>query len=329
MGNFAYTPTPHQLEDAAALVEYERGLLWADPGTGKTFTTIIAAAEIGFDRIVVVCPKIAMYMWEEELKKHLNIDAFRLRNIRKSPGFFRNKALIVSYDLLGRNERVQEAITRYAQGWDEYRSRSQAERNHRKTLLVLDEAHYIKSASAKRTVAIVGKNLSARNIHAGFSRGLERHFTDVWQLTGTPVTRHVDDLYTQLMLARPDLMRSFGVNTLAKFVDKFCTTQWKQYHPRSPKRRVVTGSKNLDMLERLLTEAGVIRRKLADVVDDLPEATYRTVSVSYKQVPKADVLGMDHAALMRELTKPDSMLAKLRRQMVKRYGEALELGDVG
>lgn len=319
MPEFAYTPTPHQIEDSKAMYDYERALLWADPGTGKTFTSIMAVHECGFKRLVIVCPPIAMDMWSDELKLHLGLKVYVMRSstIPKKVPLFTYDAIVVTYGLIGRNERVQRVIEKYAKGYAEYRS-TQPERNM-SSCLIMDEAHYASKLTAALTRGLMGKEIGVM-----WTRGMERHFTDVWQLTGTPITRYPDDLFVQLKVARPELLQHYRVGTYAAFRDRFCVTQWKQYHPKAPKQKVVVGAKNTSLLQKLLQEAGVIRRKLVDVVDDLPPVTYRTISVSYDNVDKVPI-PTDPLTLIRELNKPDSPMSKLRRQLgIAKVGDSVD-----
>lgn len=316
---YAYIPTPHQWADSKAIYDFERALVWADPGTGKTLTAIMAADQCGFSRIVVVCPPIAMDMWADELKLHLGLKVYIMRSgaLPKKVPLFTYDAIVVTYGLIGRNKTVQRVIEKYAKGYAEFRS-TEPERQM-PSCLILDEAHYACKLTAALTRGLMGSEVGMM-----WRRGMERHFTDVWQLTGTPITRYPDDLFAQLKVARPELLQHYKVHTYAAFRDKFCVTQWKQYHPKAPKQKVVVGAKNTDLLNRLLKEAGVIRRKLVDVVDDLPPVTYRTISVSYSNVDHVPIPS-DPLTLIRELNKPDSQMSKLRRQLgIAKVGDTVD-----
>jgi SNF2 family DNA or RNA helicase len=126
------------------------------------------------------------------------------------------------------------------------------------------------------------------------------------------------------MPGRDHILEAYGIKSLFDFRKKFCRIEYKSYNPRMQAKPVVTGSKNLDELERLLKDCAVIRRKLADVVENLPPITYRTISVGFKNVEHVKLPG-DPAALIRELNKPDSGLSKIRRKLgVAKASDAIE-----
>lgn len=297
-----YTPTWYQVEDSDAMLEYQYAYLWADPGTGKTLTSMEALRKGKFDRAVIICPKIALAMWKEELEKHLgltNVAVLRTGKVPKKLALHSFKVVITTYDLA---PALADRLKDYALG-----KRNVNDRTHDKSnaALILDEAHRVKSKDAKRTIAILGRNVLGLD-------GIVRPFEAVWMLTGTPITRYADDLWAPLVRGRHDILKYHGVETYAKFVNEFCTQEYKSYHPSQPKRLVITGSRNPTRLSKILADCKVIRRKLNDVVDNMPEVTYRTVDVGYTNVENVTV---NEATLIKELSNPDSGLSKVRRML--------------
>ena len=63
MEHTPYTPTWHQKEDSDKMLETEHAFLWDDAGTGKTIKALEAFRKGGYDRGVVLCPKLALTMW--------------------------------------------------------------------------------------------------------------------------------------------------------------------------------------------------------------------------------------------------------------------------
>lgn len=308
-------PAPHQVEDSDALLEYEHGFLWADPGTGKTLTAIEGFRKGGYRRMVVICPKIAVEMWHENLTTQLGmkyvqpIRSGRLpkrcltKDGRGRPPIQMADALIVSEGVIT-NKNVQGIIRDFALQCD-IRSKKPTDEKE-PCLLVVDESHYFKSVTAKRAQALHG-------VRSNLIGGIAYYFTDVWQLTGTPITRHADDLFMQLHAYRKDILKHYNVETYQKFTDKFCVQKMKKFAPHMPARLVVTGSRNQQLLAQLLKDCRVIRRRLRDVIDGLPPLTERVIEVGYKNVE--NVHFKNPTDLIRELNKPDSHAAKVRRQL--------------
>ena len=293
-----YDPMPHQVEDSNHLLEYQHGLLWADPGTGKTVTAMEGYRKGGYDGMIVICPKIALDMWAEEVQKHLGLTYWVFRSGRIPKGFWgfsRVRCLITTFDLAKNFDDLFYDFYSYFRTPDK-RSR---------ILGIIDEAHRCKSPTAKRTKAILGPQFKLYG-------GVLEHCEDVWQLTGTPATSHVNDLYTQLCAARFDLLKHFKVETYDNFVAEFCTTELRRYSKFGPPTRVITGSKNLDKLERLLEACRVVRRKLSDVWDDMPGVTYRKMHIDLSE--KVEGIGnMTDKEIAAALNDPDSPMAKIRR----------------
>lgn len=317
----AYTPTWYQSEDSDAMLETEHAFLWQDAGTGKTVTALEAFRKGDYKRGVIFCPKIALTMWFEEIEKHLGLKAWVLRTgslNKKSAGMILNgdvSFVITTFDLARKHEHLINAFvhgrtTLMTKSWTQL-----GDGDELQTVLILDEAHLLKSKDTQRTKSIFGINCNQAS-------GIMSGFTDVWQLTGTPIMRHADDLWTQLMAGRRDVLAHYGLTTYDKFVDKFCVTALRQYHPRGPYHKVVVGSKNNDELNVLLKQCGVLQRRLKDVVDSLPEITYSTIETSYKGVPSIPI---DMNTLLRELNKPDSEMAKVRRQLG--MAKAIDVAD--
>ena len=129
-------------------------------GLGKTVETIYTLREAGARSVVIVVPKIIRQQWVDQIKRWWGVDAeiFEKQNILEP-----NKIYVVNYDKL-RNERVLTLFKRFRWDW-----------------LVLDEAHKIKNKDSKQAQAV--KQIPCARKLA---------------LTGTPILRYVDDLWSIL-----------------------------------------------------------------------------------------------------------------------------------
>ena len=315
-----YEPLPHQIADSDALLEYNHALLWADAGTGKTVTAMEALRKGAYDKVMVVCPKVAVPMWKEELEAHMGKSRLHggsyfakhktTSRFKKGEAVGPADALVATFGLvrtwMNSADKGHTLIRSFVNGgrkgdrhWQDPRGD-----NTYRTALIVDEAHYLKSFSAKQTRAVFGPRITPTP-HA-----LMQHFDDMWQLTGTPVTRYFDDLWTQLRSARPDILKHYKVYEYENFCRVFCKTKTVR-DSRGSLQRVISGNQNHELLEKLLASCYVIRRKLVDVVDDLPPVTHRTVGTSYSGVGQMPALAMDD--LMAALNDPASEYATMRR----------------
>lgn len=247
---------PHQREDGERMAAGGNALNWSGMGAGKTLASLNAFGVGGFERGLVVAPPIALTMWSEVITEFLGMSCQVLRTgaqkIKGEPDF-----IVTSYTLASGGQ--QEQLDNYF-----YTNLAQA--------LIIDEAHYIKSPGAKRTTALLGPKSDGE-------RGLWELFDVGWQLTGTPITRYYDDLYTQLRSSHPHVLAAYGLDSYEKWVLTFTRRQLKQYHPRQRPKMEVVGNQNSELLNSILEECVVIRRTLKEVAEALPPITYRRVDI--------------------------------------------------
>lgn len=145
------------------------GYLAFEQGLGKTLTAITYAEQHNFARVLVVCPAVAIGVWEDELED---------RPVTVPTGTRKEKAqqieggwIILNYEALLEPE-LEKAVAK----WDP-------------DLIIIDEAQKIKSATAKRSKVLhrLGKTRA------------------VLALSGTPITKNLLDLYSQYKAIDPDL----------------------------------------------------------------------------------------------------------------------------
>ena len=173
------------------LKDYQRGdvdlmcqlrhCLNANPmGLGKTVEAIMTLKHAAAESVVIVVPKIIRQQWVDQIKRWWGRDA---EIFEKQAALEPGKIYIVNYDKL-RNEKVLAKFRRFR--WD---------------FVVLDEAHKIKNRTSKQTVAV--------KLLPGARR---------MALTGTPILRYVDDLWSLLNF----LGEEYSGKSYWAFVDYFC-----------------------------------------------------------------------------------------------------------
>jgi SWI/SNF-related matrix-associated actin-dependent regulator 1 of chromatin subfamily A len=239
---------PHQADGVAFLLDKRRAIPADDMGLGKTRQAIVAleaAAPSG--TILVVCPASLKLNWRREI---LMVDpAARIEVI----GHDRSSSadprwVIVNYDLLRR-----EADRLHAIPW---------------AAVVLDEAHFIKNASARTShcLKLLGVQNESRAplIGPGY----------VFLLTGTPMTSRPRDLFNLLRCVGHPAARSF-----LSFAKRYCDAY------RNDFGWVTTGASNLEELNLLMKEVSLRRKK--DEVLDLPPKIRSWVPVDISDAPAA------------------------------------------
>ena len=173
------TLDPHQVEAVERLVNSRRGGLFDQPRVGKTAPSIVAANRVRAERVLVLCPAIATINWRTQ------IDLWSTdRQCRWE---------IESYDTYARNK---------GRRW-------QLEAEFEPDVVILDEAHYLKSRGALRTKAIYGERCKG---DTPLLLGAEY----VWALTGTPMPNHPGELWTHFRA-----LASEGLS-YSQWVDRYC-----------------------------------------------------------------------------------------------------------
>lgn len=231
----------YQLAGAAFLASKPQALLGDEMGLGKSAQAIHACDLVGAFQILIVCPAAVRINWDREFTRFSPMDrpCHIITTGKDKP---RNGVNIISYDLL---HTLKDKLT--AVEWD---------------ALIIDEAHYLKERSAKRTKAVYG--------HA-FKNGIAHKAKHVWRLTGTPMPNDASELYTHL--------RSAGVvnETYWDFVYRFCAGFESDYGYK------ITGVKNVPQLKELLAQV-MLRRKKEEVMSQLPPITFHNVTVERSEV---------------------------------------------
>jgi len=202
-----------------------------EPGLGKTITSLTAAWELGCRKVLVICPAIAVAHWHEHFKEW-------------APGIL--VRTVVTYNKLAIDADLQDNLK--SKEWD---------------LLILDEGHYLKNKSAKRTKAIYGVGSRLKNSLAGKAKR-------VWILSGTPSPNHAGELWTHLRALWPELILNLSNKPMNEyeFQNRFCKVVDTVYG------RQIKGSKNIPALRTQIAPM-ILRRKKVDVLPDLPPLVFR------------------------------------------------------
>ena len=248
---------PYQCEGVDFLAERKYAFLLDSMGLGKSIQAIRAADKLNLRHILVICPAIAQTHWQREFDKFGLVD----RQVR-----------IVSY-----NKAAQPS---FRQELSEYQ------------LLVLDEAHFLKNRTAKRTKAI-------------YQKGIANLADRIWLLTGTPTPNNSAEIWTHLRTLLPSTI-TFNGKPLSywQFVDKFCETRPGDYGP------IFIGHKPDIRALKERMKPHTLRRHAEDVLKDLPPISFHThvltgtpatIEAEYDAVNVEGLIKLPMSTLRREL----------------------------
>lgn len=157
---------PYQQQGVDFLLHHSGGLLLDEQGLGKTIQTLMAlrnmlnSARKPLTHLIIVCPAVMQATWKHHVESIL------------SPFKASVKILIHSYEWYSKTDNLKSVIV-------------SIKSTPSKIAVIVDEAHYIKTPTSIRTRAVLTL------------LGLPEVVFKVL-LTGTPITRDIDDLYIPL-----------------------------------------------------------------------------------------------------------------------------------
>lgn len=164
-----------QKADIEYALRRKNTLIGDQPGLGKTPVAICYANEIDAKRVLVICPANIRLQWVKKIREWTTLRwPFHVHPILNGRHGVHPTAewTVVSYDL-ARTEGIGKAL---------------AKGNY--DLLILDEAHYLKTPDSNRTRAIFGGGRE-RSFEALASRS-----ASILALTGTPLPNRPREAYT-------------------------------------------------------------------------------------------------------------------------------------
>ena len=284
---------PYQSTGVAHLAGFRHALLADEPGLGKTPQAIVAADGVAAKSILVVCPAVAKINWKREFLRWQTVPrSIEVMHGGKAP-VPDTDVVVVNYDLLSRGAlRVLPGLMK--RDWD---------------VLILDEAHALKTRGSNRTRAVYGKKLDTDN---GLASCAER----VWLLTGTPAPNHAGELWTHFHALWPDLIDLGSGRPLSEFgfQDRYCNVVSNNFG------RQIKGTKKAAVMDlKAKLDTVMLRRRKKDVLADLPELIFDTVPLDPADVPPFDRKNFQRAETELGLgpMSDDDLLAHLRSNEVE------------
>lgn len=281
---------PYQEDGVRFLTSGFHKMLADDMGLGKTIQVIVAAFNtLHAKQTVIVCPAAVKYHWARQIVKWSKSSQtiFVITN-GKAHIPPHASVIIVNYELLLRDSIYKQLIARgQATGFD---------------VMVCDEAHYLKSLTAKRTKRVLG--VSSFMKHAKYK----------WMLTGTPVLNRPSEIYPILCTLAPEVIAPY--TTWADFGKYFCKGEQDQYGAWD-----MSGSSHIPELTTRM-EGFLLRRKKEDVLDQLPDKVETVIELECEEP-----IGLEDAPI--STVRRELALAKLPEaikyigDMVKKVGKVV------
>lgn len=284
---------PTQLVDVEQISDREDLPNFSEPGTGKTLTTVGAIEKLRLRGGVVICPSVATIMWKRVLENELGATVQWLKTRSDSINHLAD-FYVISYGV------VTDHAPALLDGFH--------------SALVLDESHYLKGSDAARTKAVFGEACDGIG-------GLYETSEQCWCLTGTPMERYADDLWSQLRATQPEILQKHRALSLDAFQRQFCRMEWKSYGGGAVEKYVSTANQNERLLNRMLYNEvhgiGAIRRTMAEVDPYMPETSFRTIAVKAKISAelKSLLVGKSQLEIMEMILAGGDAITKARRLM--------------
>ena len=245
---------PYQRAGIAFGVDRDSILIADEMGLGKTIQAIGVANAMGAaaQRILVVCPASLKLNWAREWGKW----ACDPRPIDVVNGHYPADphVVIVNYDVLHKYQTELRAIV-----WD---------------LLIVDEAHFMKNAKARRTKQVVGYTPTRKAIAKAAEAGETIEAVPPIRarrrilLTGTPIANRPSELFPLIHYLDPTSWPNFF--TYAK---RYCAAHQNRYGWD------FTGASNLAELQQRLRSSVMIRRLKSEVLTELPPKRRQVVEL--------------------------------------------------
>lgn len=251
---------PFQRAGVAYMLSRSATLLADQMGLGKTVQAVgVVNADKSIRRVLVVCPASLKVNWRNELARWL-VRPLRVGvQVAGEPWCGGEvDVVVINYDILSKFPKI------YAEEWD---------------MLVADEAHFLKSRTAKRTKLLLGvkpwseywetrlKNAIKSGVRSEVKRLQDKkdeaaRYPGVKAkrkvlMTGTPVLNKPSELFTLLDALQP------GVWTFKDKVRYCAATQGSHGWDFS-------GAAHLDELQNRLRSSVMVRRLKSEVLTELP-----------------------------------------------------------
>lgn len=272
-----YVPSPEGLnyfgyQKAAIHFANQRKatLIGDEMGSGKSIMTAgIINSNEEFKSILVICPSSLRLNWKRELEKWL-VNSYDVGIVNRSDYPVEADIVIINFDVVHKHhEKLTEKV------WD---------------LLVIDEVHFLKSKSARRSKYVFGNKKSRiEPIQAN-----KKIF-----LSGTPIVNKPIELFPIIQALDPDTWSSQW-----SYAHRYCDAKHNGWGWD------FTGASNLDELQDKLRSTIMIRRLKKDILPELPPKFRQII-----ELPNTEKTQKLIQQEMSEWERNEEVLSQLRTSM--------------
>jgi hypothetical protein len=262
--------------------------------THNTTSTIIAALESGSKKVLIICPATLKINWKREIENYSNKSIYIVegKNFNPDADF-----VIINYDII--------------KNFHDTKKKGESKiLNSNFDLVIIDEAHYIKNATAQRTKLI---------------NDLVKKVDRLWLLTGTPMTSRPIDYFNLLSLIESPVAKNWMAYAI-----RYC--QGYQFSVGPRKVWNVMGASNLEELRD--RTSNLVLRRLKENVLDLPEKIITPVYLRLKSKNYEDIMGEyydwydKHPEESKSLTVQFTKLTKIRQVIAdEKIAHTIELAE--
>lgn len=237
----------------------ERTLVSDEMGLGKSIEAIGLINYRDYRRVLVICPATLKINWCREIKKW---SAFGLEPTyvvgRKDS--LRSTVVCINYELL---KDYAEAIRETT--WD---------------LVIVDEAHYLKSSKADRTAQVFGR----KRAKPGKPRLSPIPYKNLLLLTGTPLLNKPKELWPLLQALDPEGIGADWFHFARRYcqlfeIKRFDASKGVEVHQGWK----WDGAENMEELGAIMRERFMIRRLKKDVLTELPPKVRQVIVLEGKK----------------------------------------------
>lgn len=272
---------PFQFSDVIRIEELKgRALLASEMGLGKTITAIAWLALHPEKRpVVILCPAHLKLHWERELRQTLPGTPNTQVLFGTNPtARITGDIIVINYDILSNLYETPPGKTRKKElpytGWVDFL------RDQHPQVVIMDEAHYLKSPKSLRTKA---------------TRRLVNGVPHVLALTGTPIINRPIESYYIIQMIDRTLFPNFW-----RFARTYCDAKrnWFGWD--------LKGSSNEDELNQKLTASIMIRRRKAEELKDLPDKLREIIPVELSNLDEYLEAEQDFIGFVRRTKGPQA-----------------------
>lgn len=231
----------HQRTASDFLAGAEGHLLAGEPGTGKTLSSIDAAARMGARKMVVTCPAVAVTNWVREFR--LAGSDLNVVDMRRYPKRVKGADVVVLSVDWARSAEAQAVLK--SRAWDAH---------------IADEGHALMNPTAQRTTALYGPHFKVGKTMI---------------LTGTPTPSHAGNLWTHINRTAPHRINGMSYDD---FCSTYCVVEMRKFIGMRFAQPVITKN-NKAMIPHLRSrlDGWWLRQRKSDVMSSLPPKVMNTV----------------------------------------------------